>query len=134
MIKRYRFPKISLTVIMYDHLKSKRPLFFQASPIEAGARTSTNFGVSVCIVSVGVKPATGSPCNPVQNSTVSTPKVLVEFSKSEWQVRRIKVQVNLCQKLFFLQNMLCTKIVLNIRNNFCTQHVLPRFELEIFMY
>ena len=38
------------------------------------------------------------------------------------------VQVNLCQ------NMLCTKIVLNTRNNFCTQHVLPRFELGIFMY
>ena len=48
------------------------------------------------------------------------------------------VQVNLCQKLFFLQNMgenmLCTKIVLNVRNNFCTQLVLPRFELGIFMY
>ena len=27
--------------------------------------------------------------------------------------------------------MLCTKIVLNVRNNFCTQHVLPRFELGI---
>ena len=32
------------------------------------------------------------------------------------------------------ENMLCTKIVLNARNNFCTQHVLPRFELGIFMY
>ena len=32
------------------------------------------------------------------------------------------------------ENMLCTKIVLNVRNNFCTQHVLPRFELGIFMY
>ena len=32
------------------------------------------------------------------------------------------------------ENMLCTKIVLNGRNNFCTQHVLPRFELGIFMY
>ena len=32
------------------------------------------------------------------------------------------------------ENMLCTKIGLNVRNNFCTQHVLPRFELEIFMY
>ena len=32
------------------------------------------------------------------------------------------------------ENMLCTKIVLNIRNNFCTQHVLPGFELGIFMY
>ena len=32
------------------------------------------------------------------------------------------------------ENMLYTKIVLNVRNNFCTQHVLPRFELGIFMY
>ena len=32
------------------------------------------------------------------------------------------------------ENMLCTKIVLNVRNNFCTQDVLPRFELGIFMY
>ena len=32
------------------------------------------------------------------------------------------------------ENMLCTKIVLNVRNTFCTQHVLPRFELGIFMY
>ena len=30
------------------------------------------------------------------------------------------------------ENMLCTKNVLNVRNNFCTQHVLPKFELEIF--
>ena len=32
------------------------------------------------------------------------------------------------------ENMLCTKIVLNVRNNFCTQHVLPRFELGTFMF
>ena len=32
------------------------------------------------------------------------------------------------------ENMLCTKIILNVRNNFCTQHDLPRFELGIFMY
>ena len=32
------------------------------------------------------------------------------------------------------ENMLCTKIVLNVRNNFCTQHVLSKFELGIFMY
>ena len=32
------------------------------------------------------------------------------------------------------ENMLFTKIVLSVRNNFCTQHVLPRFELGIFMY
>ena len=30
--------------------------------------------------------------------------------------------------------MLCTKIVLNVRNNFCAQHVISRFELGIFMY
>ena len=32
------------------------------------------------------------------------------------------------------ENMLCRKIVLSVRNNFCTQHFLPRFELGIFMY
>ena len=32
------------------------------------------------------------------------------------------------------ENMLCTKLVLNVRNIFCTQHVLSRFELGIFMY
>ena len=32
------------------------------------------------------------------------------------------------------ENMFCTKIVLNVRNNFRTQHVLPRFELGIFVY
>ena len=32
------------------------------------------------------------------------------------------------------ENMLCTEIFLNVRNNFCTQHVLSRFELGIFMY
>ena len=32
------------------------------------------------------------------------------------------------------ENMLCTKIVLNVRNHFCTQNVLPRFQLGIFMY
>ena len=25
------------------------------------------------------------------------------------------------------ENMLCTEIVLNVKNNFCTQHVLPMF-------
>ena len=32
------------------------------------------------------------------------------------------------------ENMLCTKIVLNVRNNFCTEHVLPRSEIGIFTY
>ena len=31
------------------------------------------------------------------------------------------------------ENMMCTKIVLNVGNNFCTQHFLPRFELGIFV-
>ena len=29
---------------------------------------------------------------------------------------------------------MCTKIVLNVKNNLSTQHVLPRFELGNFMY
>ena len=32
------------------------------------------------------------------------------------------------------ENILCTEIVLNVKNNFCTQHVLPMSELRIFMY
>ena len=32
------------------------------------------------------------------------------------------------------ENMLCTKIDLNVRNKFFTQYVLPRFHLGIFMY
>ena len=48
------------------------------------------------------------------------------------------LQVNLCHKLFFLQKTCRTccvqKNVLNVRNNFCTQHVLSRFELGSFMY
>ena len=32
------------------------------------------------------------------------------------------------------ENMSRTIIVLNVRNNFCTQHVLPRFELGIFVH
>ena len=32
------------------------------------------------------------------------------------------------------ENMLSTKIALNVRNNFCAQHVLSRFKLGIFMY
>jgi hypothetical protein len=32
------------------------------------------------------------------------------------------------------ENMLYTKKILNVGNNFCTQHVLPRFEVGIFMY
>ena len=63
--------------------------------------------------------------------------VLTKYFLDFWFIIKC-VQVYLCQKLFFLknmgENMLCTKIVLNVRNNFCTQHVLPRFELGTFMY
>ena len=44
---------------------------------------------------------------------------------------------SLSEALLFAEhgvNMLFTKIVLNVRNNFCTKHVLPRLELGIFMY
>ena len=66
---------------------------------------------------------------------VSLKTSMTGFYKSftfEYRSNRMRrmclIQVNLCQNLFFL------KIVLNVRNNFCTQHVLPRFELGIFMY
>ena len=32
------------------------------------------------------------------------------------------------------ENKLCTKIVLNVRNNFYTQHILPRLKLGVFRY
>ena len=38
------------------------------------------------------------------------------------------------EALLFAEHGVCTKIVLNVRNNFCTQHVLPRVEHGIFMY
>ena len=44
---------------------------------------------------------------------------------------------SLSEALLFAEHweiMLCAKIVLNVRNNFCAHHVLPRFELGIFMY
>ena len=43
---------------------------------------------------------------------------------------------SLSESLLFAEhgeNMLCTKIVLNVWYNFCTQHVLPRFKLGILM-
>ena len=44
---------------------------------------------------------------------------------------------SLLEALLFAEHgekILCPKIVLNVRNNFCTHHVLPRFEPGIFMY
>ena len=55
-------------------------------------------------------------------------------------VEENKVEVtgkSLSEALLFAEpgeNMLRTKLVLNVRNNFCVQHVLPRFELGISMY
>jgi hypothetical protein len=49
----------------------------------------------------------------------------------------VSISKSLSEALLFAEhgeNMLCTKIVLNVRKNFCTQHVLPRFELGIIMY
>ena len=49
----------------------------------------------------------------------------------------IRTGKSLSEALLFAEhgeNMLCTKIVLNVRNNFCTQHALPRFEIGIFIY
>ena len=51
--------------------------------------------------------------------------------------KEVNTGKSLSEALLFAEhgeNILCTKIVLNVRNNFCTQHVLPRFELGIFMY
>ena len=53
------------------------------------------------------------------------------------QLFNLSTGKSLSEALLFAEhgeNMLCTKIVLNVRNNFCTQHILPRFELGIFMY
>ena len=53
------------------------------------------------------------------------------------QGKSILTGKSLSEALLFAEhgeNMLCTKIVLNVRNKFCTQHVLPGFELGIFMY
>ena len=66
----------------------------------------------------------------------------VWMNKQRYWIRGMYTKVaitgkSLSEALLFAEhgeNMLCTKIVLNVRNNFCTRHVLPRFELGIFMY
>ena len=60
----------------------------------------------------------------------------LESSNSECFVKKVTGE-SLSEALLFAEhgkNRLCTKIVLNVRSNFCTQHVIPRFELGIFMY
>ena len=70
-------------------------------------------------------------------SMLTSPQGFMKNENSQ-QIKIIYlIKVNLCQKLLFLQNMGRTccvqKIVLNVKNNFCAQHVFPRFELGIFM-
>jgi hypothetical protein len=61
----------------------------------------------------------------------------VEYKMESWKRTGIFICFigkSLLEALHFAEhgeNMLCTKIVLNVRNYFCTQHVLPKFELGI---
>ena len=64
-------------------------------------------------------------------------KMLMKIVKISVLITLPSTGKSLSEALLFAEhgeNMLCTKIVLNARDNFCTQHVLPRFELGIFMY
>ena len=57
------------------------------------------------------------------------------YNSYEWNIL-FGTCKSLSEALLFAEheeNMLCTKIVLNVRSNFCTRHVLPRLELGIFM-
>ena len=50
------------------------------------------------------------------------------FEEPRFLILHISTGKSLSEALLFAEhgeNMLCTKIVLNVRNNFCTQHVLP---------
>ena len=70
--------------------------------------------------------------NELKNKNRSNLKVI-----SNVESHAIDTGKSLSEALLFAEhggNMLCTKIVLNVENNFCTQHVLSRFELGIFMY
>ena len=61
-----------------------------------------------------------------------------EGASVDWLVQGIHEAIlaaltgkSLSEALLFaehVENMLCTKIVLNVRNIFCTRHVLPRFK------
>ena len=60
-----------------------------------------------------------------------------QFPDQTLKKNNICIGKSLSEVLLFAvhgENMLCTKILLNVKNNFCTRHVLPRFELGIFMY
>ena len=74
------------------------------------------------------------------NKTISRIKTTILGHVSLRYFANVYVELtgkSLSEALLFAEdgeNMLCTKNVLNVRNNFCTQHVVPRFELGIFMY
>ena len=62
---------------------------------------------------------------------------LAKLEVPSWQNATRTTGKSLSEALLFTEhgeNIMCTKIVLYVRNNFCTQHVLPRFELGIFMH
>ena len=77
-------------------------------------------------------------CTLVQVSHWQYCGLLLAWNMKIWKIiNRQDTGKSLSEALLFAEhgeNMLCTKIVLNVRNNFCTRHVLPRFELRIFMY
>ena len=60
------------------------------------------------------------------------------MSVNNWRQKKIGFTgKSLSETLFFEahgENMLCAKNVLNVKNNFGTQHVLCKFEFGIFMY
>ena len=59
--------------------------------------------------------------------------ILFMFSTNvirSWSFSLADTGKSLSEALLFAEhgeNMLCTEIVLNVKNNFCTQHVLPMF-------
>ena len=66
-----------------------------------------------------------------------TSDFLPKNSEYKYKASPVSTGKSLSKALLFAEhgeNMLCTKVVLNVRNNFCTQNALPRFELGIFMY
>ena len=69
------------------------------------------------------------------------PEFIDKFIATHTGVTRLENKIDtgksLSEALLFTEHgekILCTKIVLNVRNNFCTKHLLLRFEHGIFMY
>ena len=82
------------------------------------------------------QPASEDDEDTISSSTISL-QLESTVTSSVRPENRQNTGKSLSEALLFAEhgeNMLSTKIVLNVRNDFCTQHVLPRFELGIFMY